>query len=222
MIVKVALIHTVQSVLATFDNKIKDAIPNVKVVNTLDEFLASDPAEKGEFTVNNMLRLFSIVKCAEMTEPDAIIVTCSTLSPTIEKICPFIKIPIITIDERMIRKAVEFGSKITIIATADSTVEPTKNKLISEAQKISKDIDISVIVCPEAYVAIKAGDQQYHDEIVKSRALEVKQQDVVILAQASMAHLEETIQTICGCTVLSSPRMCIEQLKETLIIQNCE
>ena len=216
MVVKIALIHTVQSVLATFGNRIKDAIPNVKVVNTLDEFLTSDPAEKGEFTVNNMQRLFSIVKCAEMTEPDAIVVTCSTLSPIIEKISSFIKVPIITIDEGMIRKAVEIGSKITILATADSTVEPTKNKLISEAQKISKDINISVIVCPKAYVAIKAGDKQYHDEIIKGSVLKIKQQDVVILAQASMAHLEEDIQTICGCTVLSSPSMCIEQLKETL------
>lgn len=213
---KVALIHTVQSVLLTFDKRIKDVIDDVKIVNTLDEYLASDPAERGEFTVNNMQRLFSIVRCAEMTEPDAIVVTCSTLSPTIEKIRPFIKTPLITIDEAMIRKAAEIGSKITILATADSTVEPTKNKLLSEVKRLNKKIDLSVIVCPEAYVAIKAGDKEYHDEIVKRRALEIKQQDVVILAQASMAHLEEIVQKICGCTVLSSPRMCIAQLKETL------
>jgi Asp/Glu/hydantoin racemase len=214
-VVKVALIHTVQSVLLTFGNRLKGAINDVKVVNTLDEYLASDPAEKGEFTKGNMQRLFSIVRCAEMTEPDAIVVTCSTLSPTIEKIRPFIKVPLITIDEAMIRKAAEVGSKITIMATADSTVGPTRTKLLSEAKKLNKEIELAVIVCPDAYVAIKAGDQRYHDEIIKRRALEIKQQDVVILAQASMAHLEEIIQKICGCTVLSSPSMCIAQLKET-------
>ncbi|MDF2502067.1 MAG: Asp/Glu/hydantoin racemase [Anaerosporomusa subterranea] len=213
---KVSLIHTVQSVLVTFDKRIKNVIDDVKIVNTLDEYLASDPEERGKFTVNNMQRLFSIVKCAEMTESDVIVVTCSTLSPAIEKIRPFIKTPIITIDEAMICKAAETGSKITIMATAESTVEPTKNKLLSEVKKINKAIDLSVIVCPEAYVAIKAGDKEYHDEIVKRRALEIKQQDVVILAQASMAHLEDIVQKICGCTVLSSPRMCIAQLKETL------
>ena len=214
--VKVTLIHTVQSVLATFGNRIKDAIPDVKVVNTLDEFLASDPDEKGEFTVTNMQRLFSIVKCAEMTEPDAIVITCSTLSPTIEKIRPFIKVPVLTIDEGMIRKATKLGTKIMILASALSTIEPTKTKLLSEAQLLGKDIDISEIVCPDAYAAIKAGDRQYHDEVIKKRALEIKGQDVVILAQASMAHLEDAIQKICGCTVLSSPNMCIEQLKEVL------
>jgi Asp/Glu/hydantoin racemase len=215
-VAKISLIHTVQSVLVTFDKRIKDVIDDVKIVNTLDEYLASDPEERGEFTVNNMQRLFSIVKCAEMTEPDVIVVTCSTLSPAVEKIRPFIKTPIIAIDEAMIRKAAETGSKITIMATAESTVEPTKTKLLSEVKKINKAINLSVIVCPEAYVAIKAGDQEYHDDIVKRRALAIKQQDVVILAQASMAHLEDSVQKICGCTVLSSPRMCIAQLKETL------
>lgn len=213
---KVSLIHTVQSVLLTFDKKIKESIHDVKIVNTLDEYLASDPAEKGEFTVTNMQRLFAIIKCAEMTEPDAIVVTCSTLSPTIEKIRPFITVPLITIDEAMIRQAAAAGSKITILATAESTVGPTKAKLLSEVQKLNKEVEVSVIVCPDAYVAIKAGDREYHDEIIKRRALEIKQQDVVILAQASMAHLEDIVQKICGCTVLSSPRMCIAQLKETL------
>jgi Asp/Glu/hydantoin racemase len=152
-----------------------------------------------------------------MTEPDAIVVTCSTLSPTVEKIRPFIQTPLITVDESMIRKAAQMGSKITILATADSTLEPTKSKLIYEAEKLNKELEISLMVCPDAYVAIKAGDQEYHDEILKRKSLEIKQQDVIILAQASMAHLEEAIQKICGCTVLSSPKMCVEQLKETLL-----
>ncbi|MDF2533614.1 MAG: Asp/Glu/hydantoin racemase [Clostridia bacterium] len=214
---RVALIHTVPSVYATFGGKVREVIEDIKIVNTLDEYLASDPAEKGEFTVNNMNRLFNIVKCAEMTEPDAIVVTCSTLSPTIEKIKPFCSVPLLTIDEMMIKKAVEIGTKITILATADSTIGPTESKLYSEAQLIHKEIQLSKVVCPEeAYIAIKTGDKKTHDEVVKKQALEIKGQDVIILAQASMAHLEDEIKNICGCEVLSSPRLCIMQLKEVL------
>ncbi|WHH61491.1 aspartate/glutamate racemase family protein [Petroclostridium sp. X23] len=213
---KVSLVHTVPSVYATFAGKIKEVINDVKIVNTVDEYLASDPAEKGVFTIDNMNRLLSIIKCAEMIEPNAIVVTCSTLSPAVEKIRPFIKVPLITIDEAMIIKAVELGTRITILATADSTIGPTKTKLLSEAKKLNKEIEISVEVCPEAYIAIKAGDQQFHDEDVKRRASEIKGQDVIILAQASMAHLEEEIAEICACTAVSSPKYCIEQLKNTL------
>jgi Asp/Glu/hydantoin racemase len=213
---KVALIHTVRSVLNTFDERIKEAIDDIKIVNTLDEFLASDPAEKGEFTVENMNRLFSFIRCAEMTEADAVVVTCSTLSPTVEKIRPFIKIPVIAIDDAMIKKAAELGTKITILATADSTIEPTKSKLLREVSKLNKEVEISVIVCPEAYAAVKAGDMKYHDEVLKKKSLEIKQQDVVILAQASMAHLQDVIEKICGCRVLSSPSLCVKELKQTL------
>lgn len=214
---KIALIHTVQSVLATFGDRVKEALGDVKINNTLDEFLASDAADRGgEFTVGNMNRLFSIVKCAEMEEPDAIVVTCSTLSPTIEKIRPFIRVPLITIDEAMIKKAAEIGGRITILATAESTIRPTRSKLLSEVKKLGKEVDLNVLCCTEAYDAIRAGDKELHDEVLKRQALEIKQQDVVILAQASMAHMEEALEKIIGCTVLSSPKQCINQLKETL------
>jgi Asp/Glu/hydantoin racemase len=213
---KVALIHTVKSVLNTFEGRIKDALGDVKIINTLDEYLASDPAEKGEFTIENMNRLFSFIKNAEIADADAVVVTCSTLSPTVEKIKPFIKIPVITIDEAMIKKAVENGKKITILATAESTIEPTKSGLLREAEKLDKHLELSIVICHEAYEAIKAGDAKHHDDILKKRALEIKQQDVVVLAQASMAHMQDIIERICGCTVLSSPDLCINQLKQTL------
>jgi Asp/Glu/hydantoin racemase len=213
---KIALIHTVKSVLMTFEYMVKEAIEDVKIVNTLDEFLALDPADVGEFTVDNMNRLFMIVKCAETAKSDAIVVTCSTLTPTVQKIKDFVKIPVITIDEAMIKKAVNIGGKITVMATAESTIGPTKSFLTNEAEKAGKKLDISVIVCPDAIKALKAGDKDYHDKVLKNKALEIKGQDAVILAQASMAHLEQDIENICGCKVLSSPKLCIEQLKETL------
>lgn len=213
---KVALIHTVQSVLATFGTSVKKAVGEVEITNTLDEYLASDPGKRGEFTIENKNRLFSIIKCAEMTEADAIVVTCSTLSPIVEEIRPFIKTPLITIDEAMIKNALELGTRITIMATAESTIGPTRIKLLNEAQKLGKEVELTIIHCPEAYEAMKAGDLETHNELLKEKALEIKQQDAVILAQASMAPMQQNIEKICGCTVLSSPQHCINQLKELL------
>lgn len=213
---KIALIHTVQSVLNTFESDVKKVIKNVKITNILDEFLASDTGEKGEFTMNNKNRLFQIIKCAEMTEADAIVVTCSTLSEVVEDIRGFVHIPIITIDSAMITRAVELGTNITVMATAESTLAPTTNKLLKEAKRINKEININVICCPEAYSAIKNGNNMLHNEILKRKALEIKQQDVVVLAQASMAHMDEKIEKIAGSIVLSSPKLCINELKEIL------
>ncbi len=212
----VALIHTVPTVYATFGKRILDAISQVRVVNTVDEFLASDPAEKGVFTAVNRSRLFSIVKVAEATGADAIVTTCSTLSPVMEELRPFMDTPLVTIDGAMLRSAVQHGTTIGVLATADSTIGPTTASLELHARRAEREIAITTVLCPAAYVAIKARDQETHDREVLARVDEVADCDVIVLAQASMAHLEEQIAGATGRTVLSSPRLCIDELREVL------
>ena len=208
----VALIHTVPTVYSTFGARIIDAMPDTKVINTVDEFLASDPAQKGKFTPVNKARLFSLVKTAEATDADVILTTCSTLSPVIEQIREFVTTPIITIDGYMLEMAVAKGKRIAILATAESTLGPTKSKLMFEADKLKKEISVTEFLCPEAYTAIKACDQKMHDRIVLDRVKDIHDQDVIILAQASMAHLEKHVSDLTGKLVLSSPRLCIQEL----------
>lgn len=213
---RIALIHTVPTVYATFAKRILERLPDVKISNTVDEFLASDPADVGEFTANNASRLFQIVKVAEATGADVVLTTCSTLSPHIEKLRPFATVPLLTIDGAMLEEAVRLGARIAVMATADSTLGPTTDKLRRAAAANGTAIEITEILCPEAYTAIKTRDQETHDRVVLARVREVTDHDVIVLAQASMAHLEEEIARRTGKPVLSSPRMCIAELERTL------
>jgi Asp/Glu/hydantoin racemase len=208
---KLALIHTVPTVYAAFPEMVRSALNDVKTLNMVDEYLASDPDERGVFTKVNRSRLFAIVKCAEATEANVILTTCSTLSPIIEEIRPFVSVPLVTIDEAMLRAAVARGESIAIVATADSTLGPTRWKLEREAEAAGKQISVSEFVCAEAYSAIKARKKDEHDRLVLDMVQDVSA-DVIVLAQASMAHLEDSVASTTGATVLSSPRMCIAQL----------
>ena len=212
----VALIHTVPTVYSTFGARIIDEMPDTRVINTVDEFLASDPAQRGIFTPVNKARLFSLVKTAEATDADVILTTCSTLSPVIEQIREFVTTPIITIDGYMLKMAVAKGKRIAILATAESTLEPTRSKLMLEAEKLKKEILVTEFLCPEAYTAIKARDQETHDNLVLDRVQDIHDQDVIVLAQASMAHLEKRVSDLTGKIVLSSPRLCIQELNMVL------
>ncbi|MFV0502816.1 MAG: Asp/Glu racemase, partial [Lachnospirales bacterium] len=108
----IALIHTVKPLLNNFEKILEDTIDEkLKIHNIYDDFLASDPDECGEFTINNANRLLSDIKSAELTGADLIIVTCSTLTPIVAKVRPFIKVPIIAIDDLMTKEAVKLGSK---------------------------------------------------------------------------------------------------------------
>ncbi len=213
---KIAAIHTVPSVYASFPALLRETFPGVEVTNTVDEFLAADPAVRGEFTKENLNRLCALLRCAEMTDADAIVVTCSTLTPPVETLRPLIRTPLVTIDGAMHRKAVETGSKITLLATAQSTIEPGRIGLSAAAAKTGTALDIETIVCDAAYDAIRKMDKATHDREVLAAAEKITGRDVIVLAQASMAHLQDEIQRRTGIPTLSSPALCMEELKTIL------
>lgn len=213
----IALIHTVQSVATAFGNTLQEYLDEeVKVHNLWDDFLANNPNEVGEFTIENRNRLFNDIKTAELTGADVIVVTCSTLTPIVKMIRPFVKVPLIAIDDAMAKKAVTFGSNIMILATADSTLQPTQDKLEEEAGLLGIQLTIQRMAVMEAFRALKAVDMERHDAILKETAKQLAGYDCIVLAQASMAHLEDEISGITGCTVLSSPKLCMQQIQETL------
>ena len=213
----IALIHTVKTVAVSFDETLKQYVgEEVKVHNLWDDFLANNPNEVGEFTIENRNRLFFDIKSAEMTGADMIVVTCSTLTPVVNMIRPFVSVPLIAIDDAMGRKAVTYGEKLLILATAGSTREPLTDKLLAEAEKIGKQVRIDFRDNAEAFQAMKAVQMDRHDALLLEMAKEISGYDCVVLAQASMAHLDNKIEEICKIPVLSSPTLCLEQVKETL------
>ena len=214
---RIALIHTVGSVYGSFGPALQQMVgTQVKIHNILDDFLASDPAETGEFSETNRQRLVNDVHNCVLTGADIIVVTCSTLTPAVTELRASVPVPLVAIDDEMCRKAVTFGRNVTVLATATSTVAPTTGKILAEAKTVGIMVDIASHVCPEAIVALKKGDVQTHDDLVAKMALDVKNQDVVVLAQASMAHMAGTVERICGCPVLSSPDSCMREIVSLL------
>ena len=213
----IALIHTVKTVANSFEQKLKDYVGEpVKIHNLWDDFLANNPNEIGEFTIENRCRLYNDIKSAEMTGADMIVVTCSTLTPVVNMIRPFVRVPLIAIYDAMGRKAVTCGERILVLATAGSTEGPMREKLNAEAAKLGKSIQIDFQANAEAFQAMKAVQMERHDAILLDMAKNISGYDCVVLAQASMAHLDQKIEEICKIPVLSSPGLCMEQVKETL------
>lgn len=213
----ISLLHTVPSVYQTFAQRLRDAMPEetLTIHNTVDEYLASDANIRG-FTGENLERLLLLLKAAEKTHPDVIVTTCSTLTPWVDQIRPLIDVPIIAIDDAMCALAAKQAQRITVYATAQSTVEPTVNKIKAEAKKQNTDPTIEILICHEGYRALQQADMPTHDRLVLSMADDIPPSDVVVLAQASMAHLAPRISELCGCSALSSPDLCVRQVKQML------
>lgn len=213
----IVLIHTVQSLAVSFGKQLQTFLQEeVKIHNIWDDFLATNPNEIGEFSLENKNRLFYIIKAAELTHADIIVTTCSTLTPAIKLIRPFIKTPIIAIDDTITKKAAKDGSKILVLATAESAAKATKEKIQEDAYLINKNIVLQTVALTEAFQCLKNMDMEKHDKIIKNYAASIEGFDCIVLAQASMAHLEKDIADITNCSVLSSPILCMQEIQTAL------
>lgn len=215
---RIACIHTVYSVIDSFTQQLREGIPgNDYVIHTLyDDFLATDPAMTGKFSAINHQRLRLDMQAQALTGADVIVVSCSTLSPSVRLLRGEFNVPVVAIDDAMMDEAVLAGSRIGLLATANSTVEPSASALRAAARAAGREIDVQIICREEAIRALKAGDKAAHDQMVLEMADQLTDRDVIVLAQASMAHMEQPVSARTGLPVLSSPRRCVEQVRRIL------
>lgn len=215
---RIALISTVKSVLDTFEPELRTYVGNdVKIHNLFDDFLASDPVDRGgEFSITNRKRFFNDLETCALTGADLIVVTCSTLTPSVVLARPFFSVPIIAIDDEMCSLAIRKGRKIVVLATAQSAFQPCMDKLRSDARMMGKEIEVTGFCDSEAIAALKRGDASEHDRRVLSLSDKAKDADVIVLAQASMARCEMMVGEHTGILTISSPRLCYERIKMAL------
>ena len=70
-------------------------------------------------------------------------------------------------------------------------------------------------MCDGAFDALSAGDRERHDELVRAGLRElIADVDVVVLAQASMARVVETLPDESPVPILSSPRLGMQRVAE--------
>lgn len=211
---RIACIHTVYSVIESFTQQLREGIPGDLLIHSLyDDFLATDPARTGKFSAVNHQRLRLDMEAQALTGADIIVVSCSTLSPSVRLLRGEFNIPVVAIDDAMVEEAVRMGTRIGLLATANSTVEPSASALRAAAAAQGKEISLQILCNEDAIRALKAGDCARHDTLVLEMADRLQRCDAVVLAQASMAHMEAAVAARTGLPALSSPRRCVEQIR---------
>ena len=149
-----------------------------------------------------------------------IINQCSSVGEAADAIMPFLDTPVLKIDQAMAERAVELGRKIAVIATVESTTGPSVRLIENVAAKMGKEIEVDLHLVEGAMmVLIEQGDAEKHNRMVLGEVQKAaKDNDVVVLAQGSMTVLLPLLKDI-PVPVLSSPRLCVERVKELLEAQ---
>jgi Asp/Glu/hydantoin racemase len=212
------LVHTVAPLLEVFNRLTAEILPGVKVFHILDEPMLERVKRRGGLADADGERLTQHVAGAAAIGADVVLVTCSTISPVVDMIRSAAPIPVLKIDEAMIRAAISLGSRVGVIATAATTLEPTRWLLEAEAARQGKTLTTELVLVDNAIAALFAGDGETHDRLVSRAALELAaRSDVVVLAQASMARaLAAMPEQQRPAPILSSPHLALRQIAALL------
>ena len=215
MVRQIGLLHTVGFLADMFRKLFNETIPDVKSFHIVDEGILKQLMENDGLTPAIVRRVAIQASLMMEIDVDLILFTCSSTSPAVDTVRKLIDIPIMKIDDPLADKAIDFGEKIGVITTAKTTLKPSVDLIYSRAAEKGKKVEIFSSLETEAFRARLNGNVSEHDRIVKEAIEKLSGQcDVIILAQASMAHIVDQSQGTYDIPILASPKLCMSALKD--------
>jgi Asp/Glu/hydantoin racemase len=216
---QLVLLHTVASLVETFQVLVDEILPaEVEAVHVADELLLKIVLDAGGLVPFLYRRVASHVAAAADGGADAIMFTCSSISPCADTARLMVDIPVLKIDEPMVDQAIALGERIGVVATVPTTLGPTTDLVRQRATVAGRRVIVEPLLCEGAFDALRDGNPRAHDAIVRRGISDLMaRSDVILLAQASMAQVAGTIPAAeRSAPILSSPRPAIERARDVL------
>lgn len=213
-----ALIHTSATLVPVFAELCAKYLPGVKTFNIVDDSLIKNTIACGELTPSTSKRVVGYASSAEEAGADFILYTCSSIGPAVETAATLTGVPVLRVDQPMADQAIATGKKIGVVATLSTTLEPTSDLVRRRAIVAGKNIELKSVLCEGAFEALMSGDAATHDAKVAEALKQLsKEVDVILLAQASMARVVDTLSAADKrVPILASPTIAIEHIASLL------
>lgn len=213
----VVAIYTAGALVNDMKQMFSDHIPECRLINIVDDSLIQDVIKAGQVNGSVTRRLLDYYRAGEEAGAHIILNTCSSVGEVVDMGRRSAKVPIVKIDDAMTMGAVEMGSRIGVIATLPTTLDPTVKLVQSQAKKIGKEVIVVEGLAEGAFQALMDGKSEEHDALIlritKAIAGEV---DVIILAQGSMGRMRDKLMQETGKPVLASPLLAVYAVRDML------
>ncbi|MED1796265.1 aspartate/glutamate racemase family protein [Brevibacillus nitrificans] len=213
---RIGLVHATMNSVSPMLEAFRAHYPEAELVNLMDEGLLLAVNEQGGITPEILQRFEDLVHKAVDSGTDGVLLSCSVFSPYVPDIQKKYTIPILSVDEAMLARAVLLGGRIGVVATVVTAGPTTKGLLEQFAQASGKAVQVDVEIVPEAFEALKKGDLEQHNRLIQERAKKLAEKaDVLVLAQISMARAAAQLKEI-GIPVLTSPLTSTSSIMEQI------
>ncbi len=216
---KVGLIYTstTPELIELVEEEIKKELgDNVEMVSWKDPSILQEARDNGYVTKNAAARLVSMYMEAVNAGCDAMINLCSSVgevADSAQDAAKYIGVPIVRVDEEMCRDAARKGTKIAVMATLPTTLEPTKNTIKRVSREIGKNVELIDVLVEGAF---GLSPDEFKARMLEEAGKISDKADVILFAQGSMAYCEDVIAKAYNKIVLSSPRYGAKALKAAL------
>jgi Asp/Glu/hydantoin racemase len=207
---RITLVHALKHSIAPIEASFARLWPDASLMNLLDDSLSADLARDGSLTVAMTERFLSLGRYAAATGADAILFTCSAFGPCIEAVARAqAPMPVLKPNEAMIEQAVARGERIGLL----STFPPT---LASMPREFPGSVEVVPRLAAGALAALDRGDRAEHDRLVAEASRDLRDCDLIALAQYSMAPAATLVAEASRRPVLTTPDSAVQKLKELL------
>ena len=207
---RIALVHALKHSLVPIEAAFARHWPDATLMNLLDDSLSADVARDGRLTDAMTERFLRLGRYAAGTGADAILFTCSAFGPCIEAVArEQAPMPVLKPNTAMIEQAVAKGRKIGLL----STFPPT---LLSMPPEFPRSVEIVPKLAEGALAALDRGDRAEHDRLVAEASKDLRDCDLIALAQYSMAPTAALVERVSGRPVVTTPDSAVLKLRTLL------
>jgi hypothetical protein len=219
--IKVALIYTGTSpqLKADTEGQVREQLgPDVEILVYAVPEVLQDITDAGHVTTTASAKWISTYIKAVDDGADAVLSVCSTVADiaySMQEAADYMGVPILIINEEMCREAIKQGKRIAIVATLQTSIEPTKKIIARVSREMGRhDVEVTAVHIDGGYGL----EQEKLKALMADKVSKIADQvDVIIFSQGSMAYCQEHVATSTGKTVLSNPYFGAKALKNALI-----
>ena len=207
---RIAIIHALRHSPPPIEAAFATAWPEARLMNLLDDSLSADLAREGALTQAMTDRFLTLARYAAGTGARGILFSCSAFGPCIEACArDLAPLPVLKPNEAAIEEAVKLGRRIGLLATFPGT-------LASMPPEFPPGVEVVPCLAPGALAALDAGDTAAHDRLAAEAAVALRDCDVVLLGQFSLARAASRVAAATGKPVVTTPDSAVAKLKRLL------
>lgn len=212
------LVHNSPMLAGVFNEIAARVMPDVRILHFVDESTIKNTIAAGHLQKATMRQVVRLVGSTFDAGCDAAMVTCSSIGRAVELAAELYDQPVLRVDRAMAEQAVAGATRIGVVATLSTTLDPTADLVRRVAAEQGRAITLTPHLCEGAFDAVMAGDGATHDRIVGEALTQAMADvDAIVLAQASMARVVAALpEGAVKAPVLSSPELGMRRAAELL------